>query len=104
MLKTSEDIGFIKVVDPRHPLFGGEFRLLETVKSKNGQNLCLIELKSGIRRRIPIEVTDRGEPLNIHTLPVDVDSLVNFCDTYRRSENDKEVESLGANETSDHTD
>jgi hypothetical protein len=101
MLKTINDTGLIKVIDPRHPLFDGEFRLLETIKSKNGQTLCLIELKSGIRRRIPIEATDRGDPLNIHTIPVDVESLAKFCDTYRREEDD--VKTSVAGESIDQT-
>jgi hypothetical protein len=101
MLKTFDNTGLIKVLDPRHPLFGGEFRLLETIKSKNGQTLCVIELKPGLRRRIPIEVTDRGDPLNIHTIPVDVESLINFCDTYRREEND--IKTSVADKSTDQT-
>jgi hypothetical protein len=97
MLKTYEDTGLIKVVDPRHPLFGGEFRFLETIKSKSGQTLCVIELRPGIRRRIPIEATDRGDPLNIHTLPVDLASLVKFCDTYHRSEDEVETPVIDEN-------
>jgi hypothetical protein len=101
MLKTYKDTKLIKVLDPRHPLFGGEFRLLETIKSKSGSTLCVIELKPSVRRRIPIEVTDLGDPLNIHTLPVDVASLANFCDTYHRGEYD--VKATVADESFDHT-
>jgi hypothetical protein len=101
MLKIYKDTGLIKVLDPRHPLFGGEFRLLETIKFKNGKTLCVIELRPGIRRRIPIEVTDRGESLNIPTLPIDIASLVKLCETYRRGET--ELESPVADESSDNT-
>lgn len=101
MLKTYEDTGLIKVLDPRHPLFGGEFRLLRTIKSKNGQTIFVIEVKPGIRRSIPIKVTDRGDPFNVHTIPIDVESLVNFCDTYRREEDD--VKTSVADESIDQT-
>ena len=61
------------ITDPRHPLYGRTFPLLE-VRQANRQHVqCVIELDAAIHRVIPLEVTDLGEdPRLISPLPLDI--------------------------------
>src|SRR5258708_35392120 len=51
----------VAVVDPRHPLFGGRFRLVAIQPWRRTEQYCVIWLQpDGVERLIPLSVTDRA--------------------------------------------
>jgi len=48
----------ITIIDPRHPLYGRHYPLLDL-----NADACVIQLRAGLQRRVPLAVTDRGPGL-----------------------------------------
>ena len=75
----------VTIIDPRHPLYDQTFPLLHI---KNKQNLvpsCLIRLRAGVERLVPIEATNLAASTpTIFPLPLDLSSLYNLNQTFRR--------------------
>lgn len=51
----------VRVIDPRHPLFGQTFRLIAITTWRQTETRCVIWLQDdGMERHIPLSVTDRS--------------------------------------------
>ena len=59
--KTGSAEETVRVVDPRHPLFGQTFRLIAITTWRQTETRCVIWLQDdGVERHIPLSVTDRS--------------------------------------------
>jgi hypothetical protein len=75
----------VTVVDPRHPLVGRTFRLLELANKPYFGYCCLVAFRGPVERHIPVCVTNlAAEPLVIFPLPLDLASVQQLVATYER--------------------
>ena len=82
----------VAVADPRHPLCGQTFRLSHITNKQCLGRCCVIWLKEGIQRNIPLEATDRStEPIAIFPLPLDLSSMRQLLVAFERIESQEEL-------------
>jgi hypothetical protein len=75
----------ITIVDPQHPLFGQTFPLIAIIDNQSEGRSCVICLREGIERSVPIEATDRGlEPAATFPVPFNTSSLLQLLTTFER--------------------
>ena len=73
----------VTIVDPRHPLYGGTFRLLKINVGRSTRRICVVEVDRGIIRHVPIEAKNRAAtPPRMHEVPIDMASLARLCNLY----------------------
>jgi hypothetical protein len=61
----------VTVVDPRHPLFGRTFPLLNITNMPHAGRCCIVRYLGTLERAIPLQVTDRSpEPVEISPSPL----------------------------------
>lgn len=66
----------VRIIDPRHALYGRSFPLLRIVHKPRQPSLCVIEFQPEIHRVIPLAVTDLNvEPIAIFPLSLDMASV-----------------------------
>lgn len=66
----------VRIIDPRHSLYGRGFPLLRIVHKPRQPSLCVIEFQPEIHRVIPLAVTDLNvEPIALFPLPLDIASV-----------------------------
>jgi hypothetical protein len=54
----SEDVAFVEVTDPTHPLFGRRFRVVSISTPLNSPNLVFVHYQEKVVLRIPVSATD----------------------------------------------
>lgn len=73
------------ITDPRHPLHGRTFPLLEVRQANRQHGQCVIELDPAVHRVIPLEVTDLWEDSRlISPLPLDPQSVRQLLDVFQQ--------------------
>jgi hypothetical protein len=66
----------VTITDPRHPLYGRDFRLVKIYQSKGRVSQCVIEIIAEVHRTVPLAVTDLSEARPTHSpLPLSLDSV-----------------------------
>lgn len=87
MKTTSQYSNIVSIIDPRHPLYGRTFPLIEVVNCRRAQSTCVIDFENGLIRRVPLKVTDKyPASLEIPTVPISLESLVNMSNIFFRSQ------------------
>lgn len=81
------------MIDPRHPLFGETFRLIQIEDRADKGKCCLVERDWGHNTYLPIEVTDKSEhPLVSSSISLSVKAIRQLVLTYTRlTEDDLDV-------------
>jgi len=75
----------VTIIDPRHPLYNQTFPLLHIKHKQKLIPACLIRLKAGVERLVPIEVTNLAiSAPTVFPVPLDLSSLHNLNQTFRR--------------------
>jgi len=75
----------VTIIDPRHPLYAQTFPLLHIKHKQKLIPACLIRLKAGVERLVPIAVTNLAiSPPTVFPLPLDLSSLCNLNQAFRR--------------------
>ena len=73
----------VTVIDPRHPLYGRTFPLLEITNKQYLGRCCVVLYEPPLCRYIPVTATDRSpEPLCIYPLPLNLPSIEQLLATY----------------------
>jgi hypothetical protein len=75
----------VRVVDPRHPLFGRAFRLIAITTWRQTETRCVIWLQDdGVERVIPLSVTDRSpDPPVIFPSALNMASVQRLLDCFQ---------------------
>ncbi len=85
MIDTESQPETVTVVDPRHPLVGRTFRLIEIANKPYFGYACLVAFRGPVERHIPVCVTDlAAEPPVIFPLPLNLASVQQLVATYER--------------------
>jgi hypothetical protein len=75
----------VTVTDPRHPLFGQTFPVLETIQKSQVGTCLIVQHACGLEQMIPQAATDRSEvESGVFPLPVNLASLEQLLTTYER--------------------
>ena len=83
MKNTRSESPIVRIVDPRHPLYGRSFPLLKTINRRGAKSICVVQTDLGITRHVPLEVTNKGEvPVSINHVPISIESLLTLSNTY----------------------
>jgi hypothetical protein len=75
----------VRVIDPRHPLFGQTFRLMAITTWRQTETQCVIWLQDdGLARHIPLAVTNRApDPPVIFPVMLNLVSLQRLCECFQ---------------------
>jgi hypothetical protein len=75
----------VKIIDPRHPLFGRTLPLVHITNKQNQGRCCVVLLQEGIERIVPLRATDRSpEPIKEFPLPIDLSSVKQLGEAFQR--------------------
>jgi hypothetical protein len=75
----------ITVIDPRHPLYGRSFPLIEISNKQYMGCCCVVSYRPSLARYIPLEATDRSlEPLVIEPLPLNLKAVQQLLTSYEK--------------------
>ena len=94
----------VTIVDPKHPLFGLTLLLLRVVETPLQPPYCIVSLKDGMTRQVPLAVTDRAMTvLSSYPFPLDVPSVTQLVITYQRIEAEFTEDTRNGNDHSSST-
>ncbi|SRR6266446_10592330 len=66
----------VRVVDPRHPLFGRTLPFIGVTNSCHRGHCCLVWLRPSVERHVPVSATNlQFDPQTLYPLPISVESL-----------------------------
>jgi hypothetical protein len=75
----------IKVIDPRHALYGQTFPLIETSTKQYVGRCCVVSYRPALVRYIPLAATDRSpEPLVIAPFPLNLKAVQQLLTSYEK--------------------
>ena len=75
----------ITVIDPRHPLFGRTFLLINIIHRPRLGSFCVIRYLDSLERSIPLEATNRSlEPPEISTSSINLASVRQLLRKYEQ--------------------
>lgn len=79
------------VVDPRHPLYGQTFRLVQVEDRQDHGQCCLVEREWGQNSYIPLGVTDQSQTRWMSSsIPLSIEAIRQLISTYIRLTEDDE--------------
>lgn len=74
----------VRIVDPRHPLYGLTMPVLRVSQAPGVGPYYVVLFKNNIERRVPVVMTDRSpEPVVIPSLSLDLRSVRQLLTTYQ---------------------
>ena len=75
----------VTIIDPRHPLYDRTFPLLDIANRAHIGRACVIQLRDGLERIVPLAVTDRApESVTIFPLSLNLSSVRQLVRTFGR--------------------
>jgi hypothetical protein len=75
----------VTVIDPRHPLYGQTFRLVQVENRPDHGQCCLVEREWGQNSYIPLDFTDKSETrLASSSIPLSIEAIRQLVSTYIR--------------------
>lgn len=75
----------VTIVDPRHPLYGRTFPLIDIANRSHIGQACVIQLRDDLERTVPLAVTDRAsESVAIFPLSLNLSSVRQLLRAFRR--------------------
>jgi hypothetical protein len=81
----------VTVIDPKHPLYGQTFRLIQIENRPDRGKCCLVEREWGHNSYLPLNATDQGEARGISSgIPLSVEAIRQLVFTYTRLTEDDE--------------
>ena len=88
----------VTIIDPRHPLYGLTFPLIDIINKPRLGRCCVISIKRQIERSVPLAATNRAvEPISIPSLPLNLSTVRQLLATYEKIH--KQLEGSTADET-----
>lgn len=90
-INKSEFTETITVTDPRHPLYGQTFRLIQVEDRSDRGKCCLVERDWGQNSYLPLNVTDKSEIRWVSSsIPLSVKAIRQLVVLYTRLTEDNE--------------
>jgi hypothetical protein len=85
----------VTVIDPRHPLYGATFGLIQIEdRADRGGQCCLIERDWGQNSYIPLDVTDKSETRWVSSsIPLSIEAIRQLVSIYTRLTEDDQNDS-----------
>lgn len=84
-INKSEFPETVTVIDPRHPLYGQTFRLVQVEDRPDHGQCCLVEREWGQNSYIPLDVTDKSETRWVSSsIPLSIEAIRQLVSTYIR--------------------
>jgi hypothetical protein len=75
----------VTIVDPRHPLYGRTFPLINIANRSRIGQACVIQLQDDLERTVPLAVTDRAsESVDIFPLSLNLSSVRQLLRAFKR--------------------
>ena len=75
----------IRVIDPRHALYGRTFPLIEISTKQYVGRCCVVSYRPALARYIPLTATDRSpEPLVIEPFPLNLKAVQQLLTSYKK--------------------
>jgi hypothetical protein len=75
----------IRVIDPRHALYGRAFPLIEISTKQYVGRCCVVSYRPALARYIPLTATDRSpEPLVIEPFPLNLKAVQQLLTSYKK--------------------
>lgn len=95
----------VTVIDPRHPLYGQTFRLIQVEDRPNRGKCCLVERDWGQNSYISLSVTDKSKTDWISSnIPLSVRAIRQLVSTYTQLTEDEENGSTNSNAKTTNSD